>query len=499
MKHLALGRNWAATLALLSVLVLAPQAGFSALPQTLNYQGSLADSIGDPVNGTVDMTFSLYSTETGGTALWTETQSVPVTEGVFNVRLGAVVPLVPWLFNNRVYLGVAVGLDAEMTPRQLLDVFAYSMRAHGALVGFSLTCVACVDEAELTFDPATQAELDGHAGAAGAHHARYTDAEAVTAVGPHTTDTDTLGGLSCASGEIASWNGAAWACAADADTADTQLSDAEVDAFVVNGALDLFAGTTLGGAAIQTGADADTQLSDAEVDAFVVNGALDLSAGTTLGGAAIQTGADADTQLSEAEVETFVTNGAVDLFAGTTLGGAAIQTGTDADTLGGLVCSDGEVAKKALGAWSCAADDTGGTASDLTCTGCVAETELGFDTANQTELDSHSGNAAAHHTRYTDAEAVSAVGPHTADTDTDTLADLVCADGQVAKKVLGVWNCAADDTGGGLSGVNVPTNSALVTAGLRGWAAGSRARRKSSRRAAIPTPYPCHRPGSAPS
>src|SRR5688500_15255354 len=34
-------------------------------------------------------------------------------------------------------------------------------------------------------------------------------------------------------------------------------------------------------------------------------------------------------------------------------------------------------------------DNTGGTASDLDCTGCVGESELGFNPATQGELDAH--------------------------------------------------------------------------------------------------------------
>lgn len=58
-----------------------------------------------------------------------------------------------------------------------------------------------VDETELEFDPATQAELDGqiaifnlHALDASAHHLRYSDAEAIAAVGPHVTSVDGLAG-----------------------------------------------------------------------------------------------------------------------------------------------------------------------------------------------------------------------------------------------------------------------------------------------------------------
>ena len=40
--------------------------------------------------------------------------------------------------------------------------------------------------------------------------------------------------------------------------------------------------------------------------------------------------------------------------------------------------------------------------------GSVTTAELAFDPATQTELDSHAADASAHHTRYTDAEAVAA-------------------------------------------------------------------------------------------
>jgi len=53
------------------------------------------------------------------------------------------------------------------------------------------------------------------------HHARYTNSEAVSAVGPHTVDTDTLAGLGCTINQIAKWNGASWVCAEDSDTTTT--------------------------------------------------------------------------------------------------------------------------------------------------------------------------------------------------------------------------------------------------------------------------------------
>ena len=61
------------------------------------------------------MVFSIYSVSTGGTALWTETQTVTVTKGVFNVLLGNINPIADTVFcNPNRWLGVKVGTDPEM-------------------------------------------------------------------------------------------------------------------------------------------------------------------------------------------------------------------------------------------------------------------------------------------------------------------------------------------------------------------------------------------------
>lgn len=116
----------------LLILTFASFTAHAAVPQTVNYQGYLTDSGGNPVNSTVQMTFSIYNVSTGGAALWTETQStVPVNSGIYSVVLGSVVPItLP--FDAQYYLGVKVGADAEMTPRQALTSVPYSFRANEA-------------------------------------------------------------------------------------------------------------------------------------------------------------------------------------------------------------------------------------------------------------------------------------------------------------------------------------------------------------------------------
>ena len=116
---------------LLGLFLTVPTWGQSAL---ISYQGKLTDSQGDPLNTTVSIRFSVYAQVTGGSALWTETQpSVVVQSGIFNVLLGSVSSFPSDLFNGSDrWLGIRVGSDAEMSPRQQIVSVGYALRAADA-------------------------------------------------------------------------------------------------------------------------------------------------------------------------------------------------------------------------------------------------------------------------------------------------------------------------------------------------------------------------------
>ncbi len=103
---------------------------------TIPYQGRLADAAGAPLTGIYSMVFRLYNTDTAGSPLWeetwTSTNSIHVTDGLFNVMLGSLNALPQGLFNanNSLWLGLAVGADAEMTPRVQLGSVPYAFRAN---------------------------------------------------------------------------------------------------------------------------------------------------------------------------------------------------------------------------------------------------------------------------------------------------------------------------------------------------------------------------------
>ena len=115
---------------LLSVLfvLIAMQSVLADIPQTISYQGILANAAGDPVeDGEYTMTFRLYD-ENGDELPWQEEQVVEVNKGIFNVILGSTNPLnLP--FDQPYWLGITIGENAELEPRIELTSSAYSLNS----------------------------------------------------------------------------------------------------------------------------------------------------------------------------------------------------------------------------------------------------------------------------------------------------------------------------------------------------------------------------------
>ena len=120
-----------AFLVVLSVLLIAP-AVQAVVPGLINYQGTLTDDNGVALDTTVAMIFTIYYDSTGAASIWTETQpAVEVTSGIFNVLLGSVNPISEGLFGGSPsrWLGVQVGGDPELTPRQRIVTVAHAFHA----------------------------------------------------------------------------------------------------------------------------------------------------------------------------------------------------------------------------------------------------------------------------------------------------------------------------------------------------------------------------------
>jgi hypothetical protein len=113
-----------------------PTQTASALPRLIRLGGTVKDLNGTPLTGLVGITFALYSEQTGGAALWLETQNVTAdTSGHYNALLGSTKPegLQPELFTSEQarWVGVQVSGQPEQ-PRVLLVSAPYALKAGDA-------------------------------------------------------------------------------------------------------------------------------------------------------------------------------------------------------------------------------------------------------------------------------------------------------------------------------------------------------------------------------
>jgi len=103
-------------------------------PPLISYQGLLTDpGTGDPVaDGDYNITFALYDVEFDGSPIWSETQTVSVNGGLFNVLLGSETALSASLFDGT-GRWVEVEVEGEvLSPRRRFASVPYAFQAQGA-------------------------------------------------------------------------------------------------------------------------------------------------------------------------------------------------------------------------------------------------------------------------------------------------------------------------------------------------------------------------------
>jgi len=100
-----------------------------AVPESINLQGKLTDAEGNPLHGIFSMSFYLFDSETEGTLVWEETQSVVASQGIYSVQLGISSTLDVTVFDHS-ELFLEVVIEGEtLSPRQSLTSTAFSMKA----------------------------------------------------------------------------------------------------------------------------------------------------------------------------------------------------------------------------------------------------------------------------------------------------------------------------------------------------------------------------------
>ncbi|MCB9739179.1 MAG: proprotein convertase P-domain-containing protein [Deltaproteobacteria bacterium] len=144
------------------LFLLAPAILLALNANSAAVQGVLTAPSGAAVDGTYDLTFSVYEKEQGGTAIWSEVASaVKVQAGVFQWQLGSTKAL--WSDtegSQALWIGVQVGSDPEL-PRVAIGQVIYARYARG------LACQGCVSNDHFANGSITAAKLAfNYAGAA---------------------------------------------------------------------------------------------------------------------------------------------------------------------------------------------------------------------------------------------------------------------------------------------------------------------------------------------
>lgn len=116
-----------------AALLLFPWAAlaFAEVPEQINYQGRLVNGT-NLVQGTVTIVFGIYTNASGGNALYADTQTVAVVDGLYAAAIGASNKpngaLRSALAQPPCYLQVTVN-GTPLTPREPIVSVGYALRA----------------------------------------------------------------------------------------------------------------------------------------------------------------------------------------------------------------------------------------------------------------------------------------------------------------------------------------------------------------------------------
>jgi hypothetical protein len=103
------------------------------VPYFINFQGTITNAVGEPVNGDLPMQFRFFNAPEGGVEMWSENHpSEAVFDGMFRVTLGNFQPFPDTLFNNpALWLEVIVGTET-LVPRTQIASAPFGIKAGSA-------------------------------------------------------------------------------------------------------------------------------------------------------------------------------------------------------------------------------------------------------------------------------------------------------------------------------------------------------------------------------
>ena len=115
----------------LSVLISVPVLSLAqTVPSMISFQGRLTDTLNNPLEGSHDLVFKIYSAAAGGSPLWSETQNgIQASNGTFAAQVGGVTPIPAAVFGGAAaYLEITVD-GTTLSPREQLITVPYAFNS----------------------------------------------------------------------------------------------------------------------------------------------------------------------------------------------------------------------------------------------------------------------------------------------------------------------------------------------------------------------------------
>jgi len=190
----------AGSLALVSVL-LSAAVSEAQVPRLLGYQGRLLRADGSAATGTASVAFSVWDAATAGSQLWSESQTLGLSDGYYATFLGIVTPPADSLFaGGSRWLEVRVGSET-LAPRQQIGAVPWAMSSQTA------QSVSGGSASVTSLQVGGQTVVDSAGRLAGS--ARYAAGPGVQ-IDPVS---QTISLAACPDGQVLRRDGATWACA----------------------------------------------------------------------------------------------------------------------------------------------------------------------------------------------------------------------------------------------------------------------------------------------
>jgi len=187
---------------LLLVLAAGAEAPAAAqVPALLGYQGRLLRADGTAATGTATVGFAVFDADSGGSQLWTETQTLGLSDGYYSTFLGLASAPAAGVFDGGArWIEVKVGSET-LSPRQRVGAVAFALAARTVAGG----------SADVTsLKVAGQTVVDAAGRLSGA--ARYSAGSGLAV----DDGTQTVSLRACDPGQILQHDASGWQCAAPA-------------------------------------------------------------------------------------------------------------------------------------------------------------------------------------------------------------------------------------------------------------------------------------------